>query len=98
MFFILCIGIGLSSGYQKYFFGNGGENLSQALRMELFSAILHKHIGWFDDKEKAPGVLTKTLTEDINQVNGLTTESIGIILEASLGLLLSCLICAIFSW
>jgi len=33
--------------------------------MELFSAILHKHIGWFDDKEKAPGVLTKTLTEDI---------------------------------
>jgi len=65
MFFILCLGIGLSSGLQKYYFGLGGENLSRAIRMELFKSIMHKHIGWFDDKERAPGVLTKHLTEDI---------------------------------
>lgn len=97
MFFILCFGIGLSSGLQKYFFGVGGENLSLAVRMELFKAIMHKHIGWFDDKEKAPGVLTKHLTEDISQLNGLTTETFGIIIEAALGLVLSVLICAIFA-
>jgi len=49
-----------------------------------------KHIGWFDNKNRAPGILTKTLIEDITQVNGLTTDTIGIIIEAILGLVLSC--------
>jgi len=64
----------------------------------LFENILRKHIGWFDNKERAPGILTNIITEDITSVNGLTTEAIGILIEAFLGLLISCLICFFFSW
>jgi ABC-type multidrug transport system fused ATPase/permease subunit len=79
-------------------FGRGGENLTYALRVKLFEAYLSKHIGWFDNKNRAPGILTNILTEDISAVNGLTTESVGIAVEAALGLFFSCLICFIFSW
>ena len=43
----------------------GGDNLTLRLRIKLFEAFLSKHIGWFDNKERAPGVLTNILTEDI---------------------------------
>lgn len=68
------------------------------LRVKLFESILRKHIGWFDNKERAPGILTNMITEDINAVNGLTTEAIGIMVEASMGLVISCAICAYFCW
>ena len=68
------------------------------LRIKLFEAILRKHVGWFDNKDRAPGILTNIITEDISQVNGLTTEAIGIMVEAFLGIFVSCLICFIFSW
>lgn len=94
----LVIGIGLSTFVQKVCFGWGGDNLTLKLRIKLFESILRKHIGWFDNKERAPGILTNMITEDINAVNGLTTEAIGIILEASMGLVISCAICFYFCW
>lgn len=98
IFLILVICIGLSTFVQRITFGLGGENLTLKLRITLFRAILHKHVGWFDSEDKAPGILTNIITEDISQVNGLTTEVLGIIVEAALGLTVSSLICAIFSW
>ena len=95
MFVLLCLGIGLSTYFQKLFFGRGGENLTFTLRVKLFTAILHKNIGWFDNKNRAPGILTNIITEDISSVNGLTTETVGIAVEAGLGLTFSCLICFI---
>ena len=94
----LVCGIGLSSFIQKLCFGFGGDNLTLRLRIRLFEAILRKHVGWFDNKERAPGILTNIITEDISSVNGLTTEAIGIMVESFLGIFVSCLICFIFSW
>ena len=68
------------------------------LRIELFKAILRKHIGWFDNKDRAPGILTNIITEDITAINGLTTEAIGVMIEAALGLVISCGICFVFCW
>ena len=79
-------------------FGIGGENLTLAVRKKLFEGILYKHIGWFDSKDKAPGVLTNMLSEDISTLNGLTTETISILSETFLGLLISCAICIYFEW
>ena len=98
MFLILVLGIGISTFCQKILFGLGGENLTLKLRITLFKSILRKHVGWFDSEDKAPGILTNIITEDISHVNGLTTEVVGILCEAALGLTVSCLICAIFSW
>lgn len=59
---------------------------------------MRKNIGWFDDKSRAPGVLTNMISEDITAINGLTTEVAGVATEAFLGLALSCLTCFVFSW
>ena len=98
VFAVLVIGIGLSTFFQILCFGWGGDNLTLKLRVKLFEAILRKHIGWFDNKDRAPGILTNIITEHISQVNGLTTQAIGIICEAALGLIISVLICFFFSW
>ena len=94
----LVFGIGLSSFTQKLCFGFGGDNLTLLLRIRLFESILRKHIGWFDNKDRAPGVLTNIITEDISAVNGLTTEAIGVMIEAFLGITMSCLFCFFLSW
>lgn len=65
VFAIICVGIGFSTFSQKYCFGMGGENLTFALRVKLFDAYLHKNIGWFDNKMRAPGILVNMLSEDI---------------------------------
>jgi len=92
------LGIGISSFIQKLCFGIGGDNLTLGLRIKLFEAILRKHIGWFDNKDRAPGILTNIITEDITAVNGLTTEAIGVMIEAALGLTISCVICGAICW
>jgi hypothetical protein len=51
----------LSTYIQKLCFSLGGENLTYKLRVMLFEAILMKDIGWFDAKDKAPGVLTNVI-------------------------------------
>jgi len=88
----------LSTYIQKLCFSLGGENLTYKLRVKLFEAILMKDIGWFDSKDKAPGVLTNVIQEDITALNGLTTEASGIMVEAALGLTVSAAICMYFSW
>lgn len=97
-FAFLCVGIGLSSYIQKLCFSLGGENLTYRLRVKLFEAYLMKDVGWFDTKDRAPGVLTNILLEDITQVNGLTTEASGILVEAALGMTISAAICIFFCW
>ena len=42
---------------QKFSFGIIGENVSFRIRKSLYSSILTKHIGFFDEKKNAPGVL-----------------------------------------
>ena len=98
MFGLLCVGIFVSTYIQKLAFGYGSENLTHRLRALLFEAILYKHIGWFDSKDKAPGVLGNVIQEDIAQLNGLTSETYGVALEALLGLAVSSALCLFFSW
>ena len=48
----------------KYSFGLIGENVTLRIRQLLYSKILTKNIGWFDDKENAPGVLSASMASD----------------------------------
>lgn len=98
VFVLLCLGIGISVYIQKICFALGGENLTYTLRVKLFRALMHKSIGWYDNKARSPGVLTNVITEDISALNGLTTESLSIGVEAAFGLIFSCLICFLFTW
>lgn len=64
-FSALCVGIGIFTYTQRLMFGLGGENLTLTIRKKLFEGIMFKHVGWFDHKDRAPGILTNTISEDI---------------------------------
>ena len=64
----------------------------------LFQAIMYKHIGWFDNKDRAPGILGNIIQEDIALLNGLTSETYAIAIESILGLIISSFMCLYFSW
>ena len=97
-FVFLCIGIGLISGIEKALFGITGENLTFNVRKDLMRGILFKQVAWFDRENRAPGILTNVLSEDVSALNGMTTETVATVVEAFVGLLLGLSIAAIISW
>ena len=90
--------IGALTYWQKLIFVQLGENLTFTLRKKLFEGIIYKQISWFDNKERAPGALTNILAEDITEINGLTTETISVYMEALFGLVVGFVISACYSW
>lgn len=68
------------------------------MRLKLFESIIYKSIQWFDNKDRAPGILGNILSEDIGALNGLTTEHFAILIEATLGLVFGILIAFFYTW
>ena len=64
-FFFLCFGIGFFTFIQKVGYAIGGENLITTVRNKLYEEMIFKHVGWFDDKNRAVGVLSTIFAEDI---------------------------------
>ena len=58
-----------------------GENLSYVLRIELIKGVVYKQISWFDREDRAPGILTGVFSENITELNGMTSEVIVTIVE-----------------
>lgn len=75
-----------------------GENLTFSVRKQLFNGIIYKHLAWFDNKDRAPGILSNVLSEDVTLLNGLTTEVISLLIESFLALVIGMIISLIFSW
>jgi ABC-type multidrug transport system fused ATPase/permease subunit len=59
---------------------------------------MYKQLSWFDSESRAPGVLTGVLSEDISLLNGMTTETIVVMVEAVMGLAFGVLIGIYFCW
>jgi ABC-type multidrug transport system fused ATPase/permease subunit len=97
-FFGVCLLMASSGAISKLVFTTGGENCSYNIRKKVFEEILHKQISWFDSQETSPGVLSNVLSEMMAKINGMTTESIAVILEAVLTILCSVVISCIYSW
>lgn len=57
-----------------------------------------KHIGWHDDQENASGILSATLAQDVQLLNGVSTEAFGVIAESLCSLTVGVIIAFIFSW
>ena len=98
MFLLLVFGIGITQFIQKYIFYYAGENLTYDIRNLLYKGIIYKEISWFDDKNRAPGILSNTLSEDIASLNGMTTEHLAILIEAYGGLVVGTIISLLYTW
>ncbi len=90
--------IGIFNAIERISIGVAGENLTFNVRCELVREILYKQLSWFDREERAPGVLTSILSEDISLLNGMTSETIIVIIEAIMGLVIGLILGLIYSW
>lgn len=97
-FTALCVAVGLSEFFYKYSFGYIGENLTYYVRNKLFSGIIYKQVSWFDSKDRAPGILSNVLSEDVTALNGLTTKTLGLLIEGLLTLVVGALLGLFYSW
>lgn len=94
---IICV-IGVFSAAERMMLGVAGENLTNSVRKDLLRGIIYKQLSWFDSEKRAPGVLTNLMSEDIQTLNALTTETIIVILEALLNMVVGIALGLIFCY
>lgn len=82
----------------KFVFGVVGENITLNMRRALYYSIIKKHIGWFDNRDNAPGVLTATLASEAQVLNGASTEGLAVVLESTASLICGLALGFVFSW
>ena len=80
--FICCIVSFITGFTQKFLFGIIGENITLNIREKLYGALVKKNIGWFDNRENAPGVLNSVLASDVQALNGASTEGTAVVMES----------------
>jgi len=98
MMTVIAIANFFSAFIHKFSFGVIGENVALNIRKKLYSSILEKDVGWFDDKNNSPGVLTSTLASDAQIINGVSAEGLATQLEAGSALITGIIIGFVYSW
>ena len=89
---------GIGSFLQRYMFGSLGNKVTHQIRDILYAKILEKNIGWFDNRDNGPSVLTSAMAKDTSLVNGVSTESVGPIMEAGCALSAGLILGFWFCW
>lgn len=59
---------------------------------------MYKNVAWFDRKSRAPGILSTVFSEDISNLNGLSTEIVGTMSETAFCLIFGIWLSAFFEW
>nr|AAK19598.2 putative ABC transporter [Sterkiella histriomuscorum] len=91
--------VALCTGFsQKFCFGVIGENVTLKIRKSLYRSILMKHIGFFDEKENSPGVISSSMASDCQIINGVSAEGLASQLEAMFAVLAGIVIGFIYNW
>jgi len=79
-------------------FSRLSENVTYEVRRHLYLNILRKHMGWFDDRENAPSVLTTTMAKDTSIINGAASEALSPNVESGGAMLCGVIIGLIYCW
>jgi len=83
---------------QQYAFGVIGENITLNMRDKLYSSILKKHMGWFDNRDNSPGILTSVLASEAQSVRGASSEGVAVIVQSAIAMLVGLVISFSYSW
>jgi hypothetical protein len=59
---------------------------------------MDKTIGWFDERDNAPSVLTSTLSSDAQVINGVSAEGLASIIDAACAILTGIAIGFAYNW
>lgn len=79
-------------------FGTLSENVTQSVRKELYAAVLEKHMGWFDNRDHATGVITSTMAEQTMILNDAATSGIQPVLTGIVALSSGVIIGFYYCW
>lgn len=74
------------------------EKIVQGVRKDLYQSILRKNIGWHDDRDNSSGVMTATLSSDVQLLNGVSSDGIAVAVEAGTALLFGVSFAFYWSW
>jgi ATP-binding cassette subfamily B (MDR/TAP) protein 1 len=85
-------------GLQISLFGIVGDRLTQRIRIDCYKKILKMPLPWFDIPKNNAGSLTARLSTDCQQVNGLTSNLIGITLQNISCLSSGIIIAFVYEW
>lgn len=72
--------------------------MTKGVRTKLYSVVLYKHIGWFDFTDNSPGSITSVLAQEVQTLNGASTESQGSLIETMLGMCAGVGLGFVFEW
>lgn len=99
LYFIgVCCLMAFGGMFTKMIYTKGGEKCTYNIREKVFESILHKHVWWFDTQETSAGVISNVLSEKMSKINGMTTESISVLIEAFLTIAIGIMVSCIYSW
>jgi len=82
----------------KFSFGKVGENITMHCRQDLYQSILKKNVSWHDRSENAAGILSSVLAQDVQTLNGVSTEVLSVYMEALFAMIGGIVLSCIFSW
>ena len=88
----------LVKGIEKSIFSAMGEKMTLLIRLSLIEEIMHKQISWFDREDRAPGIITKTISGDIALLNGMTAEMLVTLFELAFVMALGMIGGIYFQW
>ena len=96
--FGLSIMIWITKAMSMIFFSKVGHNITKSVRQELYQSVLRKNIGWHDERSNGTGVITATLSSDVQLLNGASSEGMAAMIEATAAFVWGLLLAFIFSW
>lgn len=79
---LMTVASALFNGAERSLLGHTGEALIGSVRKLLMRGVMYKQLSWFDQENRAPGVITAVMSSDIQLLNGLTTETAVVMIEA----------------
>jgi ABC-type multidrug transport system fused ATPase/permease subunit len=83
---------------RTWIFGVVAENVTENMRRDVYSSVLRKHMGWHDIKTNTSGAITALLAGECSQLQGLTSQALGVIFECVAAMGFAIAIGFYFSW
>jgi len=79
-------------------FGRVSENVTLKIRKVLYTSIIRKNIGFFDNRENSAGVLTAAMAQDTSVINGMSSESMAVMSDAGFAVVIGIIIAFFYCW
>lgn len=83
---------------QRKSFSKLGEGVTFKIRCLLYSKILQKNMGWFDERDNSTGILTSVMASDAQNVNAAASQSLGPMVEGFFSMVGGIAIGCVLSW